>query len=154
MEHRSKTIEELLEVQIVEKIYDLDREEQLDKSFTERRLMREYYWMIMLFTVYPFGRNDKVKGTGSVWSNEDADIWFHHHQAYRSIRVLVPRTRKGKARHVMSGESRDTVNNFFEELGMLQISAKLVVVTYFSLNLDKSLISLLVMIVLSIYLNQ
>ena len=42
-EHKSKSIEELLEVQIVEKIYDLDEDEQLDKNFTERRLMREYY---------------------------------------------------------------------------------------------------------------
>ena len=116
-EHRNKTIEELLELQIVEKIYDLDKEEQLDKNFTERRLMREYYWMVTLFTVYPYGLNDKVKGFGSVWSNEEARRNFNHHQAFRSIHVLIPKTRKRKKRIVTSGSFRDKTNSFFVEIG-------------------------------------
>lgn len=116
-EHRNRTIEELLEIQIVEKIYDLDKEEQLDKKFTERRLMREYYWMVTLFTVYPYGLNDKVKGFGSVWSNEEANKNFNHHQAFRSIHVLIPKTRKRKRRLVTSGSFRDKTNNFFLEIG-------------------------------------
>ena len=116
-EHRNKTMEELLEVRILEKIYDLDQEEQLDKKFTERRLMREYYWMVTHFTVYPYGLNDKVKGFGSIWSNEVADKKFNHHQAFRSIHVLIPKTRKKKMRQVRSGVFRNRTNRFYEELG-------------------------------------
>ena len=115
-DHRNRTIEELLEVKILEKIYDLDKEEQLDKNFIERRLMREYYWMVTLFTVFPYGLNDKVKGFGSVWSNEEANNNFNHHQAFKSIHVLIPRTRKRKRRNVISGIFRDKTESFFEEL--------------------------------------
>ena len=105
-----------MEVQIVEKVFDLDKDEQVDKNFTERRLMREYFWMVTLFTVYPYGLNDKVKGFGSIWSNEGADRKFNHHQAFRSIHVLISRTRKRKRRHVRSSEVRDKTNSFYEEL--------------------------------------
>ena len=66
----------------MEKIYDLDIDEQLDKKFTERRLMREYYWMVTLFTIYPFGLNDKVKGFGNVWSNQEVGEKCNHHKAF------------------------------------------------------------------------
>jgi hypothetical protein len=87
--HRNSNIEDLIEVQIVEKIFDLDVAVQIDKKLTERRLLREYFWMVTLFTVYPYGLNDKVKGFGSVWSNSEVCERFNHHLAFKNIHVYV-----------------------------------------------------------------
>ena len=114
--HRKSTLEELLEVQIIEKIYDLDKVEQLDQKFTERRLMREYYWMVTLFTIYPYGLNDKVKGFGNIWSNQEVRHKFNHHKAFKSIHILMPKTRKRKRRKVITGDTLRKTEHFFNEI--------------------------------------
>jgi hypothetical protein len=95
--HRNRCIEDLIEVQIVERIVDLDVEMQLDRKLTERSLLQEYFWMITLFTVDPYGLNDKVKSFGSVYSNTEVCQKFnHHHLAFKNIHIFVGRKRKRK----------------------------------------------------------
>ena len=114
--HRSKAIEDLIEIQVVEKIFDPDVATQLDKKFTERRLNREYYWMVSLFTVFPYGLNDKVKGFGSVWSNNDVREKFNHHLAFKGIHVWLGRRRQRKRRRITPRDVRLQVDNLFGKL--------------------------------------
>jgi hypothetical protein len=114
--HKNRRIEDLIEIQVVEKIYNLDAEEQVDRKLTERRLLREYFWMVSLFTIYPFGLNDKVKGFGSVWSNSVICEKFNHYRAFKSIHVFFGRNRKRKKRQVVSRNCRSKVDGLYRVL--------------------------------------
>ena len=114
--HRNSSIEDLIEVQIVEKIYDLDLDEQVDRKLTERRLLREYFWMVSLFTIYPYGLNDKVKGFGSVWSNSEVSDRFNHHRAFKSLHISIGKNRKRKRRQFLSRNCRVYVDNLYGKL--------------------------------------
>lgn len=60
--HRDKAFEDLISLQILEKI---KVDDGTDKNIvTGIRLEREYWWMTSLFTVFPIGLNDKVKHFG------------------------------------------------------------------------------------------
>ena len=114
--HRNKSIEDLIEIQVVEKIYNLDVDVQTDRKLTERRLLREYFWMVTLFTIYPYGLNDKVKGFGSVWSNSEICEKFIHHRAFKSIHIFIGKNRKRKKRQLLSRNYRDKVDNLYRNL--------------------------------------
>jgi hypothetical protein len=114
--HRSRNIEDLIEVQILEKVYNVDLDVQVDKKLTERRLLREYFWMVTLFTIYPYGLNDKVKGFGSVWSNSETSEKFNHHRAFKSIHIFVGKDRNRKKRKLMARNNSSHVDELYRRL--------------------------------------
>ena len=57
-------------IQIIEKVTD-SGDKELDKQI---RLQRELAWILELWTIYPYGMNDKLKGFGNISQTKDIII--------------------------------------------------------------------------------
>ena len=114
--------EDLFSIQILEKICEMPEDDV--NILTDRRTDREYWWMITLFTVFPFGLNDRVKGVGSIYSNSELETNFNHFVAFEALQKLKISTKKRKKRSVRYHVANEIeIRDILEDI-VLQFSNK------------------------------
>ena len=63
-EHCHTPLEDLIQFQIIEKIYSDDSNDITNHEMRQRRIQRELYWISKLGTTYPLGLNDRIAAFG------------------------------------------------------------------------------------------
>ena len=114
--HRNRPVEDLIKVQIIEKIKTDDIKH--DKNLiTRRRLDRELFWIARLRTMHPFGLNNQIQGFGYKIMNLSSgqENSFNHYK----IENLERRQHKKSGRHLRKkkgGFTNEQFANFNDQI--------------------------------------